>query len=46
MAPAACGFTPAIYARRVAHGGNITYWGDPEVKSSVDRPGAVQKASN
>ncbi len=27
----------------VAQGGNVTYWGDPEVKSAVDKAGAVQK---
>ena len=30
----------------VANGGNITYWGDPEVRRSVDHGGAVQKAAN
>jgi hypothetical protein len=28
---------------RVSHGGVITYWGDPQVRSSVDHPGAVNK---
>jgi hypothetical protein len=27
----------------VANGGNITYWGDPQVKQSVDHAGAVQR---
>jgi hypothetical protein len=27
----------------VANGGNITYWGDPQVKSSVDHAGAVTR---
>jgi hypothetical protein len=28
---------------RVSQGGVITYWGDPQVRSSVDHPGAVNK---
>ena len=27
----------------IAHGGNVTYWGDPTVRSSVVRGGAVQR---
>jgi len=36
----------ALLSATVANGGNITYWGNPEVRRSVDHGGAVQKAAN
>jgi hypothetical protein len=36
----------AFLSATVANGGNITYWGDPQVKESVDHAGAVQRAAN
>jgi hypothetical protein len=36
----------ASLSATVSNGGNITYWGDPEVKSSVDHAGAVRRGVN
>ena len=35
-----------LLSATVSNGGSVTYWGDPQVRSSVDHGGAVQRAVN